>query len=198
MVILTVINILLYSYTRQQDIRIGVLVANRRRRETEGVIGHFLNTVIIRTQISPSMPSRQLLRQVREVTLAAYAHQELPFEKLAEVLEEEKNVDRSSLFQVLCNFQKTIPGFPETLGISFAPLRLERPQEMSDVAFTAFNLVFNIRESSTALTATVNWKKDVFGVSWIASMRTSISTILRRMILESSWAVSDIAADLDV
>ena len=92
MVILAALSVLLYSYTNQRDIRIGTLVANRRCSETESLFGHFLNTVVIRTLISPGMTCAQLLKEVRATMIESYAHQDLPFEKLAQVLEEERNV----------------------------------------------------------------------------------------------------------
>ena len=99
MIILAALDLVLYAFTGQEDIRIGTLVANRRRREAERAIGHFLNTVVLRTRLSPNLSCGQLLRQVREITLAAYAHQELPFEELARVLETERRIKRGSLFR---------------------------------------------------------------------------------------------------
>ena len=126
MVMLTSLAMLLYSYTHQADIRIGTLTANRRCSETESVFGHFVNTVVIRTLISPGMTCAQLLKQVRASTIEAYAHQELPFEKLAQVLEKEESIDRASLFQVLCNYQKVQPESPRPSGITIAPFQVAR------------------------------------------------------------------------
>ena len=105
MVLVTALTIMLFSLTNARDIRIGTLMSNRRRREIGDVVGHFLNTVILGTQVSPDMTCMQLLKRVREACLSAYMNQELPFEQLACVMEQERNIKRTSLFQVLLSYQ---------------------------------------------------------------------------------------------
>ena len=125
MVLITALNIMLYLYTGQQDIRIGILVANRLRKESEGVIGHFVNTVIIRTTVLPQMTFNELLKQVRKVTLSAYAHQELPFDHLVQTLEELRKIDRASLFQVMLIYNNVRSESLECSGLYFCSPRHE-------------------------------------------------------------------------
>ncbi|MBY4950020.1 AMP-binding protein, partial [Cupriavidus respiraculi] len=93
-------------YTGQRDLRVGVPIANRNRVETEGVVGFFVNTQVLRTQIDGTLPFAALLRQVRETMLQAQAHQELPFEQLVEALQPERSLSHNPLFQVMVNHQR--------------------------------------------------------------------------------------------
>jgi len=194
-VLATALNILLHLYTGQRDIRIGTLVANRGRRETEGVIGHFVNTTILRTYLAPEMTAKQLLEQVRRSALMAYAHQELPFEQLARVLEGDRIVDRGSLFQVLLNYQHHHFKSSQIAGLTFASLDLQQSKEDSDLTLTTFNLIVNMRESLTTLTGCVNYKTDVIGEEDVNKMLESFSKLLENLTAHSVEQIASILAD---
>ncbi len=100
MTLLTAFKMLLSRYTQQGDIVVGSPVANRNRAEIEGLIGFFVNMLVMRTDLSGNPTFRQALRRVRQVALAAYAHQDLPFEKLVEELQPERDMSLNPLFQV--------------------------------------------------------------------------------------------------
>src|SRR5262249_5712509 len=104
MILATALNILIYHVTGHRDIRIGTMIANRSQAQIGGLIGHFVNTVILRTKLAPGMTVMQLLKKVRRITVEAYTHQELPFEQLARALEGKLGIPRPSLFQVLFNY----------------------------------------------------------------------------------------------
>ena len=116
MTLLTVLQALLARHSGQKDIVVGTPVAHRNRIELEGVVGIFLNTLVLRTDLSGTPTFRDLLGRVREVCLGAYAHQELPFEKLVEVLHPVRDLSRTPLFQVFFNLvdvterRLTLPG----------------------------------------------------------------------------------------
>ncbi|UXC39332.1 amino acid adenylation domain-containing protein [Cupriavidus gilardii] len=105
-VLLAAFQVLLYRYTGQRDLRVGVPVANRNRVETEGVVGFFVNTQVLRTEIEGSMTFDSVLERARESVLQAQAHQELPFEQLVEALQPERNLSHNPLFQVMLNHQR--------------------------------------------------------------------------------------------
>ena len=98
---------LLSRYSGQDDIVVGSPIANRQRTELEGIVGFFVNTLALRGRLSPSMSFRELLAQVKETTLGAYTHQDVPFEKLVDELKLERDLSRSPLFQVMLALQNT-------------------------------------------------------------------------------------------
>ncbi|MCK5574127.1 MAG: non-ribosomal peptide synthetase, partial [Bacteroidetes bacterium] len=101
MALLSGFHALLYRYSGQEDISVGTPIANRNRAEIEDLIGFFVNTLVMRVLFSRDLTFRQLLRKVREVTLGAHAHQDLPFEKLVEELDPERAMSHTPLFQVM-------------------------------------------------------------------------------------------------
>src|SRR6266850_3071390 len=112
MTLLAAFQTLLWRHTRQDTIVIGAPIANRTRKETESLVGFFVNTLVMSTTITADMTFRELLRQVKETTLAAYSHQDLPFEKLVEELQPERSLSHNPLFQVTLSLQNV----PEALG----------------------------------------------------------------------------------
>ncbi len=115
---------LLCRYCGQQDIAVGTPVAGRTRQETEGLIGLFVNTLVLRTDLSNNPTFKELLAQVRETTLEAYTHQDLPFEKLVEELHPERNPSISPLFQVMFALQNAGDPSLELEGLSAVPIRI--------------------------------------------------------------------------
>ena len=106
MVLLAGLQALLHRYGGQEDIRVGVPIANRHRVETEGVVGFFVNTQVLRTVVNGRMTLAQALKQAKEAALGAQAHQDLPFEQLVEALQPERTLGGNPLFQVMYNHQR--------------------------------------------------------------------------------------------
>src|SRR5947208_2421984 len=107
MTLLGAFKTLLHRYTRQTDIIVGSPVAGRERVETEGLIGFFVNTLALRTDVSGDPTFLELLRRVRETTLGAYAHQELPFEQLVRALQPERDLSHHPFFQVVFGLESS-------------------------------------------------------------------------------------------
>src|SRR4051794_11319692 len=105
MVLLAAFQALLHRYSGQPRIVVGTPIAYRNRAEVEGLIGLFVNTLALATDIDGEISFRALLDRVREVSLGAYAHQDVPFEQLVEVLEPQRNLAHQPLFQVMFAFQ---------------------------------------------------------------------------------------------
>ncbi|HZF08657.1 MAG TPA: amino acid adenylation domain-containing protein, partial [Thermoanaerobaculia bacterium] len=122
MVLLAAFDALLYRYTGETDVAVGSPIANRTRREIEGLVGFFVNTLVLRTAVSPAAGAVELLKRVRETTLAAYSHQDVPFEKLVEELQPERGAHRSPFFLVLLALQNAPLPVRQLPGLTLTPL----------------------------------------------------------------------------
>src|SRR6476469_4818346 len=141
MTMLAAFKTLLYHYAQQEDIVVGSPIANRNRSEIESLIGFFVNSLVLRTDLSGNPTFRELLNRVKEVALGAYAHQDLPFEKLVEELHPDRALNQNPLFQVAFALQNA-PGN----GLELPELTLS-PQQL-DVGTARFDLEFHLWERS--------------------------------------------------
>ncbi|MGK8694979.1 amino acid adenylation domain-containing protein [Pseudomonas aeruginosa] len=160
MLLLASFQALLYRYSGQSDIRVGVPVANRNRVETERLIGFFVNTQVLKADIDGQMGFERLLHQVRQRSLEAQAHQDLPFEQLVEALQPERSLSHSPLFQVLFNYQaeRGEHGLPEVAGLSI--------EEQAWESHTAqFDLGLDTCESESDIWAALVYATDLFDAS---------------------------------
>jgi non-ribosomal peptide synthetase component F len=130
------------------------------------------------------------LKQVREVTLGAYAHQELPFGRLAHALDQEGSVKGDSLIQVLLNYQNL--SFPPTEfpGLTFAVLDFQQAKLDSEMALTAVDLIFDLRETSTKLTGSVNYRSELFDDHQLASLIRVFHDALEAMVKDPNQVIS--------
>ncbi|WP_256658338.1 non-ribosomal peptide synthetase [Pseudomonas sp. DG56-2] len=158
MLLLTSFQVLLHRYSGQGDIRVGVPVANRNRVETQGLIGFFINTQVLRAEIHPGQTFSELLQQVRQRTLGAQDHQELPFEQLVEGLQPERSLSHTPLFQVMFNHQHAAR--QATDSGSSGPLQVSPLAWSSHTA--QFDLTLATYESATGLAATLTYATDLF------------------------------------
>jgi non-ribosomal peptide synthetase component F len=123
-------------------------------------IGHFVITVILNVKVSPEWDLKQLLGQVRDLILRAHKYQEFPMEQLMRELESKHAINRASLFQVLLNYQKQDSEPVHVSGLTFASWNVPYANSQSEILPTAFDLIFNLKETSTMLTGTVNVRDD--------------------------------------
>jgi amino acid adenylation domain-containing protein len=196
MVLLSVLKIVLYLHTRQTDIRVGTTVANRSRREADEVIGYCLNAVILRTQLSPHMTFKQLLKQVREIVLGAMGNQELPFGQVARMLTKDKAAKNDTPpFQVMFIYQNHTSQSKEVSGLTFASWDGRLRRAHPDVALTTLDLIFDLREASTKLTGTVNYKTDVVD-DVVSEMIEAFYEVTKRVVCQPSRYISDVLNDM--
>ncbi len=163
MTLLAVFQILLQSYTNQDDFVIGTPIANRNRLEIEGLIGFFVNTLVLRADLSGDPNFRELLVRVREVCLGAYAHQDLPFERLVEELHLTRDPRSNPLFQAMFVLQNVSIETVNLPGMSLTPLE-------TDVQTTHFDLTLHIADTEQGLATTLAYNTDLFEAVTIGRM----------------------------
>jgi len=188
--LLTSLKILLYCYTGEEDVRVGTLIANRNRRETENLIGHFANTLIIRTRLSGASSLREVARQVRDKVLDSYTHQDLPFESLVRELEDEINLNRASLCQVLFTYQTAVmhPVKLPALTVGFFD-EAKNTAELN-LTITTFDLILSLKERPEELVGFVLYKPDLFDDAAINRLLSQFHDILQYVSSEPDQLVS--------
>jgi non-ribosomal peptide synthetase component F len=136
MALLAAFQVLLHRYSGQDDICVGTPIAGRDRSELEELIGFFANTLVLRARPSGRLTFRQLLAQVREMALGAYAHQEVPFEKLVEELQPVRSLSHTPLFQVMFSLQRETKTAQSLPGLTFRLVRGEGQSAKFDLNLT--------------------------------------------------------------
>jgi amino acid adenylation domain-containing protein len=155
MTLLAAFNIFLYRYSGQEDIAVGTPVAQRNRPEIEDLIGFFVNTLVLRTQLSGDFTFKESLRRVKEVSLGAFAHQDLPFEKLVEELHPLRSLGHSPLFQVMLDLQNAPMELDQIKGLrlSLVPVETETAK---------FDLTLTFSQTSQSLEAALEYSTELF------------------------------------
>jgi amino acid adenylation domain-containing protein len=185
MTLLGAFQVLLHRYTAQDDIVVGSPVAGRTRIETEGLIGFFINTLVLRTDLSGDPTFRELLGRVREVALGGYAHQDLPFEKLVEELQPERDLSHTPLFQVMLNLENIPAEDVET-----ASLRIEEFEFDSGVA--QFDLALEIVTRGEGLFCSLKYNADLFDEGTIERMLGHYQTLLQGIVADPNRRLSEL------
>ncbi|UII31886.1 amino acid adenylation domain-containing protein [Fulvivirga ulvae] len=156
MSLLAAFKVLLYKYTNQTDICVGTPIAGRLQQEFEELIGFFVNTLPLRTQIAEEHSFSEFLQQVRRTTLEAYENQEVPFEKIVDALEVERDINQNAIFQVMFSLQNT----PQAEAIALEGLTLERAG--TDRSRAKFDLNLVVNEGDDGLQLGMVYRKDLF------------------------------------
>jgi non-ribosomal peptide synthetase component F len=172
MTLVAALKALLYSYTRQEDIRVGTLMANRQHQDTEEMIGLFANLTILRTDLGGNPSLRQVLQRVRTTTLDAYAHQEFPFEYLARALVRARQCDRESLFQVMFAMQNARQHTLELRALTIQAM------ETQPIGASACDLAVSVRESPQGLEGLCIYKTALFDAHTITRLLADYHQIL--------------------
>ncbi len=187
MLLLASYQVLLHRYSGQQDIRVGVPIANRNRVETEGLIGFFVNTQVLKADIDGHTTVRQLLAQVKQRALEAQAHQDLPFEQLVEALQPERSLSLSPLFQVAFNHHISLAGgHLRRLGqLDISPVGW-------DEAVAQFDLTLDIEESQAQLRASFSYATDLFDAATIERMARHWQNLLQAMVADQTQNIGQL------
>lgn len=183
MTLLAAFQTLLYRYTSQEDISVGTPIANRTRSEIEDLIGFFLNTLVLRTDFSGDPPFTELLQRVRETALAAYTHQDVPFEKLVEELQPERNTSRTPFFQVMFALRSVSQKDMQLSGLTMSLLEIER-------GTAKFDLLLMIDETDQGLRAEFEYNTDLFDDTTISSMGAHFLKLLESIAADPQQQVS--------
>jgi amino acid adenylation domain-containing protein len=183
--LLAAFKILLQRYTGQDDILVGAPIAGRNSAEIEGLIGFFVNTLVMRTDLSGDPTFRQLLRRVQETTLGAYAHQDLPFEKLVEVLNPERSASHSPMFQVMLSMLNT-PVQPLHLS-GLQHRRILPPNGASKFDLTLFAL-----EEPQGLSFICEYNTDLFHAEAIERLLGHLEVLLEGVVCDPDRRLSEL------
>ncbi len=185
MLLLSCFYALLYRYSQQTDICIGTPIANRSRLECEPLIGFFVNTVVMRANPAGDLSFRSLLQQVRERSLVAHAHQDLPFERLVEELQPERSTADGPLFRVVFNFENTPPADLQLEGLNATVNEAE--------AVTAkFDLMLTMRETEAGLRFVFEYTDDLFEAVTIEQMSLHFDQLLTGVVADPNRELADL------
>ncbi|MEH2072599.1 MAG: amino acid adenylation domain-containing protein [Nostoc sp.] len=185
MTLLTAFKTLLYRYTGQTDILVGSPIANRNKAEIDSLIGFFVNVLVLRTDLSDDLSFQELLARVKSTALEAYVHQDLPFEKLVEELQPNRDLSYNPLFQVMFVLQN---------------LPISNPK-LSDVAVTyeedyngtsKFDITLFMEDSKQGLVATCEYNTDLFNADTITRMLGHLQTLLESIVSDPQQCISDL------
>ncbi|TBO60309.1 amino acid adenylation domain-containing protein [Streptomyces kasugaensis] len=163
MTLMATLSVLLWRYSGQDDICVGTPFANRGHREAEDLIGHFVNTLVIRQHLDPEQSFEALLAQVRDHVLDAYAHPDLPFDQLVEALRPERHTSHSPLFQVMLVLQNMPRGRLELPGLTMQPLP-------THAGAAKFDLAVEVSEDADGLELSFEYNTDLFDAATVARM----------------------------
>ncbi|MBV6623049.1 MAG: amino acid adenylation domain-containing protein [Rivularia sp. (in: Bacteria)] len=185
MSLLAAFKTLLYCYCGQTDIRVGSPIANRDRTELEKIIGLFINTLVLRTDLSANPSFDELLARVREVTLGAYTHQNVPFEKIVEELQPDRYQSNLPLFQVWFVLQNAPLGTLELPNLTLQPLDIHN--EVS-----AYDLGLFLEETSTGINGCFEYSADLFMDDTITRMIENFQTLLAEIVAAPEQKLDEI------
>jgi amino acid adenylation domain-containing protein len=183
MVLLAALNTLLFRCCGQEDILIGTPIAGRHRLELEDLIGLFVNTLVIRTDLTGEPGFRDLLRRVRPTALEAYANQDMPFEKLVEELNPQRNLSVTPLFQVLFQLQNAPMPPARIAGLTITPIQV-------DAGFSQVDLSLTMWEEEGIMKGTFEYSTDLFETSTIRRMIGHFQTLLDGIIDDGNQKIS--------
>ncbi len=185
MTLLAVFTTLLARYSGQEDVVVGSPIAGRTRPELEGLLGCFVNTLVLRTELRDQPPFATLAQRVRQVCLAAYEHQELPFEHLVEVLQHERDPSQTPLVQVMFQLQNVPEVAAVVAEVEIAPLPIGNQT-------AKFDLSLRLHEGAAGLYGFIEYSTDLFDRATIARLWTHFLNLAAAAMADPTWRVSEL------
>ncbi|TCP59140.1 amino acid adenylation domain-containing protein [Tumebacillus sp. BK434] len=185
MTLFAAFNTLLSRYSSQEDIILGTPIAGRQRAEIEPLIGFFVNTLALRTDLTGNPSFRELVKRVRDTSLGAYAHQDLPFEYLIDELQLERDLSRHPLFQVMFVLQNTPMREVHTSDLTFGSVELDHSTAKFDLQLTVF-------ETEQGLRAAFEYSTDLYNRDTIERMATHFANLLTSLLQAPDRAISEL------
>jgi non-ribosomal peptide synthetase component F len=183
MTLLAAFNVLLHRYSHQEDLCIGSPVASRNRAEIEGLIGLFVNTLVMRTDLSGNPTFRELLCRVRQTALDAYAHQDVPFEMIVDAVQPQREMSRTPLFQVMFDLQPSTQTLLQLPGLSVELMEIEN-------GTAKFDLMMMV-EQGAQLKVTLEYNTDLFKAATIERMGGHFQRLLASIAAEPETRVGE-------
>ena len=184
-ILLTAFEILLYRYSGQDNFAVGTPVANRTRVELEPLIGLFVNTLVLRANLSENPSFEELLRRNKQITMETFDHQQIPFEKIVDVLQPERDMSHTPLFQVMFSLQSTNIQTLKLDVLTIHPFNLETQT-------AKFDLSLEIVEDKSQLVAIFEYKTKLFKASTIERMIGHFETLLESIVAQPQARLSDL------
>ncbi|MEM9271688.1 MAG: amino acid adenylation domain-containing protein [Cyanobacteria bacterium P01_F01_bin.143] len=189
MTLLAIFQVLLHYFAGTEDIRVGSPVANRKQVEIEKLIGFFVNTLVLRIDLSGNPSFRELLARARQVTLEAYAHQDLPFEKLVEELQPERMLNQHPLYQAWFVLHNTPMSQLELTGLVLTQFELESEAVRHD-------LQLSIAENAEVLDCQFEYKTDLFSETSISRLIENFQTLAQHVVDQPDTKLKEITTML--
>src|SRR6202035_3867925 len=185
MTLLAAFKTLLYRLTRQTDILVGTDVANRNSQETEGMMGFFVNLLVLRTELCGGESFRDLLRRVRSLALEAYIHRDLPFDKLVSELRLERGPGRTPLVDFLFVFENAPLRPLEVSGLTLRPLGVDHP-------VSRFNLALFMEEAPQGMIGRWNYRLDILTPAAVAQLSWQFEGLLASIVADPDYCLDDL------
>ncbi len=185
MLLLAAFKVLLFRYSGQADLVVGSPIAGRNVAEVEGLIGLFANTLALRTNLSGNPTFQELLASVRDMSLRAYTHQDVPFELLVDQLQPERDLSHNPLFQVMFALQNPVREKIEVPGLELSYLATDRET-------SKFDLTLSMIDSSDQLAGNLEYKTDLFDAETIDRMAGHFQELLEAVVADPSQRVGEV------
>ena len=185
MTLLAAFAVLLYRITGEDDVVIGTPIANRSRKELESLIGFFSNTVALRIRLDGNPSFREVLERTRETALGAYAHQELPFERVVEELQVERDASYNPIFQVNFRAQTELRRPLELDGIEAEPIAV-------DIGFSRFDLALELQVEADRIGGYIEYDLDLFEPDTIEALALELESVLEQLVHQPDRSILEV------